>query len=373
MSGETKGARATSWLDEVRRIEVLEDIDFNESLIVELEHTAALNTVPRPLQIHNPSFKSCQTTELSSCNKHGWPAVSVTGGECQLQCEHCRANILKPMLPATTPAALWRLVNELIENGAQGILLTGGSNHRNEIDYQRFWPVMNRLKAKYPWFHIACHTALLDDGKAQCMADAGVDVAMMDVIGARDTIRRVYHLKREVEDFADSLAALCRTSMRVVPHIVLGLHFGKLLGEWRALEIIKQYPVAALVLVAVMPHFATRRFQLQPLDASAIGRFVQLARRELPDVALSLGCARPAGQLKTEIDTYAVMAGVDRIAHPAEGIVQLAQCLGRDVVVSSACCSVAMKQKTFTQPHDENNSDVRCDFVVQQPVRVARI
>ena len=41
------------------------------------------------------------------------------------------------------------------------------------------------------------------------MESAGVDTAMMDVIGAEETIRDVYHLDRPVEDFEATLAALC--------------------------------------------------------------------------------------------------------------------------------------------------------------------
>jgi uncharacterized radical SAM superfamily protein len=345
MTAKAATSRVTNWLDIISGIEALEDIAINEALVSQLECVDDQNPANRSIRFHNPGFKSCQTTELGGCNPHSWPAVSITGGHCQLQCEHCQAKILEPMLPATTPDALWRLVNDQIERGAQGMLLTGGSDHRNEIHYQPFWPVVQRLKAHYPWFEIACHTALVDDDNAQRMADAGVDVAMMDIIGARDTIRRVYHLKREVADFADSLASLCRTAMRVVPHIVLGLHFGKLLGEWQALEIIQQHPVDAVVLVTVMPHFAGRRFQSQALDASTIGRFVQHARQQLPAVPLSLGCARPAGPIKTEIDIYAVLAGVDRIAHPSEGIVQLSRQIGREVMVSQACCSLSPERE----------------------------
>ena len=63
------------------------------------------------------------------------------------------------------------------------------------------------------------------------MEAAGIDVAMTDMIGAQDTIHDVYHLDRPVADFEKTLAALTATSMEVVPHIVIGLHYGRLLGE----------------------------------------------------------------------------------------------------------------------------------------------
>lgn len=363
-------AKVVDWFEALQDIDSFEDIEFDKDLITRLQQAASHTSSPKQIQFHNPSFKSCQTSEFGCDNVHRWPAISITGGYCKLQCEHCRSTILKPMLAATTPSTLWRLVNELVEKGAQGMLLTGGSNQRNEIDYRSFWPVVRRIKALYPEFEITCHTALINHENALRMSDAGVDVAMMDVIGAQDTIRRVYHLKRDVADFAASLKALCQTSMRVVPHVVLGLHFGKLLGEWHALEIIKEAAVDGVVLVAVMPHFASHRYQQNPLDSEVIARFILYARHVLPSVPLSLGCARPAGQLKTKIDAYALMAGVDRIAHPAEGLVQLAITLGHEVQISSACCSVAMRRQASMRGQQSNQMYSQKSLTVVAPVRV---
>ncbi len=138
----------------------------------------------------------------------------------------------------------------------QGFLLSGGSNRRNEIPYERYYPVVEALKRDFPAMKIAIHTALTDERGARAMESAGVDTAMMDVIGADETIRDVYHLDRPVEDFEATLAALCSTSMEVSPHIVIGLHYGRMLGETNALDIVSRHPVAALVLVVVMPFYA---------------------------------------------------------------------------------------------------------------------
>ena len=43
-----------------------------------------------------------------------------------------------------------------------------------------------------------------------------------------------------------------------------------------------------------------------------------------------------------EIDSYAVMAGLNGIAHPADGMVELAARLEREVRVTPACCSIAI-------------------------------
>jgi hypothetical protein len=61
------------------------------------------------------------------------------------------------------------------------------------------------------------HTALVDDDIALSMEQAGIDAAMMDVIGSQDTITQVYHLRRSVDDFEATLESLVKTNMKVVP------------------------------------------------------------------------------------------------------------------------------------------------------------
>jgi uncharacterized radical SAM superfamily protein len=225
--------------------------------------------------------------------------------------------------------------------GLQGFLLSGGSNRRNEIRYERFYPVVERLKRDFPGLRIAIHTALTDETGARAMEAAGVDTAMMDVIGADETIRQVYHLDRPVEDFEATLAALCTTGMEVTPHIVVGLHYGRMLGEPRAFDIVGRHPVHALVLVVVMPFYAAPGTFETP-DPHEVGRIFGLARERLPERQVLLGCARPPGLHKRIVDAYAVMAGLDGIAFPADGAVAVAQAIGRPFHQEHACCSIKL-------------------------------
>jgi lipoyl synthase len=327
------------WLEALRDTEILQDAGWDEALVSEFSSGRA--GARRPIRFFIPGFKAYASSELRGSPPHVWPAVSITGNECKLQCDHCRAEILRPMLPATTPEALWQVASRHIAAGASGMLLSGGSNRRNEVEYGAFLPTIRRIKDAFPDFRIAIHTALVDEAMARDMEAAGIDVAMLDVIGARETLKRVYHLKRTVDDFERALASLVATRMRVVPHIVLGLHYGRFLGEWQALEIVRRNLPDALVLVVAMPYYAapTRPFALP--DPHQAGRFFMEARLSLPAIPVQLGCARPAGSSKPLLDGYAIMSGLDGIAHPAEGMVELAVRLGRNVSVSPTCCSIS--------------------------------
>ena len=328
-----------NWLDSVQVLEELEDADLDATLIAQFEQAAATRPVA-PVRFSTPTFRDYTSTELSGCGKNSFPAFSITAGACALMCDHCEAKILEPMIPATNPDMLEQKVRKLVESqDLQGFLLSGGSNRRNEIPYSRYYPVIETLKRDFPFLKIAIHSALVDATGAKSMESAGVDTAMLDIIGAQDTIREVYHLDRPVADFEATLEALCATSMNVTPHIVIGLHYGRILGETNALDIVARHPVQALVLVVIMPFYA-RTGTFETPDTTAVGEIFAAARHRLPEQQVLLGCARPPGMHKRVTDTYAIMAGLDGIAFPADGAVAVAKAIGRPFHQEHACCAI---------------------------------
>ncbi len=331
-------ASSPAWFERLAGIEPLEDAVFDAALVADMQHAAQRGL--QPIRFSTPTFKEYQSTEVQGCSKNSFPAFSVTAGACALDCDHCQAKILEPMLPATTPEMLDTKVRSLVATqDLQGFLLSGGSNRRNEIKYEKFLPVVEKLKRDFPGLKIAIHSALTDERRAGQMESAGVDTVMMDVIGAQETIRDVYHLDRSVDDFEATLAALCATRMEVVPHIVIGLHYGRILGEAHALEICARHGIHSLVLVVVMPFYARTGMFVTP-DAHAVGRIFMAARQRLGTKAVLLGCARPPGIHKRIVDAYAVMAGLDGIAFPADGVVEVCRSIGRPFTQQHACCSV---------------------------------
>ncbi|HVO88171.1 MAG TPA: radical SAM protein [Casimicrobiaceae bacterium] len=328
-----------TWLDRLAAIEELEDAPLDAALLAECER-AGDAVIHRDIRFSTPTFKAYSSCDVEGCSSNAFPAFSVTAGGCALMCDHCQAKILEPMIPATSPDMLDRKVRDLIAaQDLRGFLLSGGSNRRNEIRYERFYPVIEKLKRDFPDLKVAIHSALLDEPRARMMEAAGVDTAMMDVIGAEETIREVYHLERSVDDFEATLAALTATSMEVVPHIVIGLHYGRILGEPRALDIVSRHRVHSLVLVVIMPFYA-KPGTFQTPRTQDVGRIFLDARARIADREVLLGCARPPGMHRRITDAYAVAAGLDGIAFPAEGTLAVAHALERPVVQEHACCSI---------------------------------
>ena len=182
-------------------------------------------------------------------------------------------------------------------------------------------PWWKNLKRDFPHLKIAIHTALTDEASAKRMESAGVDTAMMDVIGAQETIKQVYKLDRPVADFEATLAAhYARPKWKSVRISSLVLHYGQLLGEANALDICARYDIQASGACGHHAVLLQARHLRNPKSTTDVGRIFLEARKRMGDTqSVLLGCARPAGMHKRVTDAYAVMAGLDGIAFPADG------------------------------------------------------
>lgn len=291
-------------------------------------------------QIHfyAPGLKGYRTSEYGTQDAAAFVSVSVTGASCALQCDHCQSRVLEGMLPVNGEG-LFAQAQAFAARGARGILVSGGCDRQGRVPLLRHVADLARIRAELG-LKVRVHPGLPDEETSAALGGLDLDGAMLDVIGAEETIREVYHLEVGVEAYAAALERLDRHGVPLVPHVILGLHYGRMVGEWRALEMIARHRPKLLVLVVLMPLYGTPMAAVAPPPVEQIGAFFRTAREAFPDVPVHLGCARPIGPLKTAIDRLAVDAGFDGIAYPAEGIVAYAQGQGRDPRFHDACCGV---------------------------------
>ena len=187
---------------------------------------------------------------------------------------------------------------------------------------------------------VIVHSGVVSPKLAAGLAEAGVDGVMLDIMGAEETIREVYHLDLTPADFERSLELLAEREMRIIPHIVLGLHYGRFLGEWHALEMIGRYPVSTLILVVLTPLIGTPMGELEPPPVGDVTDFFALARVTMPDTKVNLGCGRPGGAMKVALDRAAIDNGLNGIAYPADGMVAYATEQGLEPEFFEYCCSL---------------------------------
>jgi len=275
-------------------------------------------------------------------NPHSFANLSVTGNTCACRCEHCGTRLLQTMLPAETPEKMCGLVDRLIERGCRGILVSGGADRRGEVPLGDFTGAIRYAHKK--GLKVLVHSGLIQKETALLLKDCGVDQVLMDVIGHEQTIHDVYHLDHSPDDYLRSMMICREASLDFAPHMVIGLHFGQILGEYKALQMIQEAQPKTLILVILTPTAGTGMCMISPPDLSEVEKVLVDARVWNPDIFLSLGCARPPGEYKRRVEKLAIDCGFNGIAFPSDAAIDHACDRGLIPVFTEQCCSLAVRE-----------------------------
>jgi len=270
--------------------------------------------VQRKIRFYAPSFTHYKTSQFCSSPTE-FPTISVTGTGCALNCKHCGGKVLATMKPAITPDQLFELCVKLKREGAVGCLISGGCLPDGSVPLKPFASAIGRVKRELG-LTVFVHTGIIDSETAVALKAAGVDAALIDVIGSQETLSKIYNLNLKIQDYADSLKALQNAGLPFVPHVIVGLNDGKLDGELAALKIIAQTKPSAVVIIAFMPIAGTEMAQTPPPQPADIARVTASARMLFPETPLVLGCMRPKGKQRAVTDVLALKAGVYAQLYP---------------------------------------------------------
>ncbi|MFH1721211.1 MAG: radical SAM protein [Candidatus Altiarchaeota archaeon] len=315
-----------------------EDLFRNSSLNELLSHAWRTRKInfPDSIDFYAPGFIHYNVGGYSN-RSEDFPAISITGNACALDCDHCGKQLLGEMLPARTPKKLRELILTLSASSAKGVLVSGGADATGKVPLNKFLPTLKEIKEETDLL-LAVHTGLVDKETAQGLASSGVDVALIDVLGDGETIKRIYHLDTPASSYLDLLLHLKDAGVKTAPHIVMGLNYGLWSGEFQALEFIAKAKSEVLVLVGLMPFSGTPMDSTKPPSADAMAKFVAVARIVMPKIPIVLGCARPR-QHKHILDPLSIEAGVNAVAHPAREAHEKAKELGLAIDFKTVCCA----------------------------------
>jgi uncharacterized radical SAM superfamily protein len=286
-----------------------------------------------------PGLKKWQTSEWVPENPRRFLPVSVTGSACALSCDHCQTKVLHGMVSVKADEDLFTLARRLRDQGSEGLLVSGGSTRSGGVPLLPHLDDIKRIREELG-LKVIVHSGVVSPRLAEGLANAGVDGVMLDIIGADETIREVYHLDLTAADFDRALGLLAERELRIIPHIVLGLHYGRFLGEYAALEMINRHPVSTLILVVLVPLVGTPMAHLPPPPTAEVVEFFAAARAAAPATPINLGCARPLGAAKVELDRAAIDLGLNGIAYPSEGAIEYARGRGLEPRLYEYCCSL---------------------------------
>ena len=256
---------------------------------------------------------------------NNFPAISITGSECALSCEHCNKKYLDNMKPILTNRDLKQFLKTIKEV----------KQHTNLI--------------------INIHTGLIDEDTAQQLTDSTADIVSFDINMDEKIIQEIYHLDKTVEDYKHSLELLQKNNLNIVPHICFGLYYGRIHEELKSIKFIKEaIPNPSLIVIIILIPPKNSEFELpKPED---ISKLIAVTRIIFPQTEISLGCMRPRGSVKKEIEQLALKAGITRIEIPSKATLQWMKKYDPNVSFEfySACCAIPEKYEKIAKSKEED-------------------
>ncbi len=327
------------------------DILLEGSTILESSHDDFTNWMKQGLEVrrrnfsddllcYSPTAYPYEIDEHKQTSSYNFGSLSVTGTSCSLNCEHCQGRLLKGMEPTINPDNLVNRCMEIKVRGGEGVLISGGSDSEGHVPLDRFGEAIRIIKNELD-LKVVVHTGLVSEKTSQILADANIDAAMLDIIGDEQVSSQVYHIDNGPKKMEHSLQLLLENGIPTVPHVLVGLDYGRLNGELQALQMISENNPAAVVIIALSPIRKTPMEHASPPSPANIGKIITVARLSMETTPILLGCARPIGEHKVESDRYAIQSGVNGIAYISQEGVILAKGMGLSPVFKDICCSLA--------------------------------
>jgi uncharacterized radical SAM superfamily protein len=267
-----------------------------------------------------------------------FPSVSVTGPRCELMCAHCKAHYLGHMPDVSTPGKLKNFCVEHERGGGVGLLVSGGSTLDGRVPLKRFLPTLAWVKEN-TGLVLNLHTGMLDVSEAEEVASTGADIVSVDMVGSEETLRDVYGLKASVKEYGDTLTNLRDAGApSVAPHICVGLHYGEVKGEHKALEQSLSIEPEVIVFLGLIPTVDTPMSVVEPPAIDEIVGLIEESKRLSPSTEVSLGCMRSRGY-KKELEWKAIEAGADRVALASRSTESRALEEGYQIKRFDGCCA----------------------------------
>ncbi len=272
----------------------------------------------------------------SSIPHPSFPAISLTGNNCALDCDHCKGHYLEGMVSARNPEKLQRICLSLYSEGAKGVLLSGGYNSEGYVPFDPFLDVISRIKKKTDLF-VSIHSGIVPEDLAKKLGKSGVDLVDFDLIADDSTISSRIGLDKTAEEYKRSLHSISEEIPYLSPHILLGLSGTSLESEKKALSFLEGVDMSALVFLVIIPP-PDSNYKIP--DPKKVGEFIARARLNFPDTPMALGCMRPKSSERIPVEIESIKSGIDRIVLPSQRAVEFAEWNGLVVKELEACCAV---------------------------------
>ena len=255
-------------------------------------------------------------------------AISTTNSDCSLSCAHCNGYYLKNMTPIN------EYKDKIKGRNLSSFLLSGGCSFDGDVPINNHLETIKKLKEE--GYKLNAHLGLMDEDKIEKVCEH-LDVISFDLVFDNDTIKEVYKIDKTRDDYIKAYESI-KQKTEVAPHICIGLKGGEIKGEYEVIDYLSQNPPKKLTFIVLIPTKGTEYEDVNPPDLEKVADVLCEARINLPNTEINLGCMRPRGPYRKELDTLALMCGINKIVLPSRDAKNKATEMNMTVLESKECC-----------------------------------
>ena len=243
-------------------------------------------------------------------------SVSLTGKNCGLNCKYCQGHYLQHMVSA----------KELKVEEDASYLISGGFDRAGRLPLYENRDLLRNLcqKAK-----LNVHPGFLKDEDLELLKEID-PVVSFDFIQDPKVIREVINLPYGPEDYVNQYKIMEDAGLKVVPHMLLGL--GEKDSE--TLQALAELQPEKAVVLVFRPTRGTSLAGKELPSLRELGAILDDFRKAYQG-ELILGCMRPGGTYRIELDNLAADLGFDGIVKPVKHVKDLL----KDAEIFDECCA----------------------------------
>jgi uncharacterized radical SAM superfamily protein len=255
-------------------------------------------------------------------------AISTTNDSCNLNCAHCNGHYLKNMIPIDD------YHTKIESKNISSLLLSGGCSFEGDVPINRHLDTIKQFKEK--GYKLNAHLGLMSKETIETVCQY-IDIVSFDLVFDKDTIKEVYKIDKTKDDYIRVYESI-KENTEVAPHICIGLKGGEIKGEYEIINYLSENPPKKVTFIVLIPTKNTEYENVSPPDLDKVADVLCEARINLPNTEINLGCMRPRGQYRKELDELALMCGVNKIVLPSRSAKNKAIEMNMNTLETKECC-----------------------------------
>ncbi|MFH1453700.1 MAG: radical SAM protein [Armatimonadota bacterium] len=254
--------------------------------------------------------------------------VSLTGRDCSLNCKHCGKYYLSFMKTMEDISSI---------KDKKSFLISGGSDKKGRVPIKKHLEFLRDLKKQ--GYRLNLHTGLIDKSLLDDIKPIA-DSVSFDFLTDKETINEVYSLDVNPAKYYELLESMLSKGINAVPHVTIGIHGGKIKGEYDAIRALKDLPCREVILIIFMPTKGTFYEDRAPVPVMEVSKLFYYARKSLSNKRVTLGCMRPRGNYRYLTDISAINNYFDKVVMPHPKAREHAKERKMDIVEKYECCAI---------------------------------